>query len=177
MSRDATRASKHLSLVLRHDPGAIGIAMDGAGWVSVDELIRLSPHIASREQLDEIVAANAKKRFAYSEDRSRIRASQGHSVSIDLALDQLDPPTTLYHGTATKVLDTILAEGLRPMTRLHVHLSADRETARTVGARHGKPVVLLVDAARMATDGVAFFRSANGVWLVDRVPPEYLSEA
>jgi putative RNA 2'-phosphotransferase len=164
--------------VLRHDPAAAGIELDAAGWVDVDVLLAaLARHgrPLTREQLDHVVAANDKRRFAYSEDGRRIRASQGHSVPVDLGLEPAAPPPVLYHGTTGRVLDAAFREGLRPMSRHAVHLSADRETAVRVGARHGRPVVLAVDAAAMAAAGRVFRVSANGVWLTDAVPPEYLS--
>ncbi|WP_377268794.1 RNA 2'-phosphotransferase [Peterkaempfera sp. SMS 1(5)a] len=176
--RETVRVSKYLSLVLRHDPAAAGISLDDAGWVGVEELLaalaRKGRRI-SRDQLDHVVATNNKKRFAYSDDGLRIRASQGHSVAVDLGLAPAEPPPLLYHGTASRSLAAVLREGLRPMSRQHVHLSVDRETAVRVGARHGRPVVLAVDAAGMAAAGHLFRVSANGVWLADTVPPQFLS--
>lgn len=128
----------------------------------------------SREQLEHVVATNDKRRFAFSEDGQRIRAQQGHSVAVEYEYAPVVPPTVLYHGTATRVQDAILNEGLKPMARSHVHLSGDYDTAVKVGQRHGKPVVLLVDAAAMHGAGVPFFKTPNDVWLVDHVPPAYL---
>lgn len=122
------------------------------------------------------MASNNKKRYAYSEDGKRIRASQGHSVEVDLGLAAAEPSAVLYHGTASTTLPFVLAEGLRPMTRQDVHLSADLETAVRVGARHGRPVVLEVDAAGLSATGHVFRVSANGVWLTDRVPPAFLRQ-
>ncbi|MDH6578499.1 RNA 2'-phosphotransferase [Kitasatospora sp. MAP5-34] len=167
------KISKSLSRVLRHDPGRVGLTLDEAGWVRVDALLfalRLS-----RAELDHVVATNNKKRFAYSDDGLRIRASQGHTVAVDLGLAATEPPPVLYHGTAARSLDAIYREGLRPMSRQDVHLSADTETAVRVGSRHGRPVVLAVDAATMAAAGHVFRVSANGVWLTDTVAPEYLT--
>ena len=131
----------------------------------------------SRDELEEIVAQNDKKRFTLSPDGARIRAAQGHSVPVDLSLTQATPPEHLFHGTARASLQAIRAEGLRPGARRQVHLSIDRATARQVGSRHGKPHVLLVKAAQMQSDGYAFYRADNGVWLTDAVPPAYLADA
>lgn len=172
------RASKFLALVLRHDPGKIGIELDSAGWVPIDTLLAaLKRHGRglSRERLDQLVAENDKKRYQYDESRTRIRASQGHSLAVDLGYAPAEPPDLLYHGTATRFLDSIHREGLQRGKRHHVHLSRDVETARKVGARHGKPVVLSVDAARMSADGHVFLLSDNGVWLTEHVAPGYLA--
>ncbi|MGW4692645.1 RNA 2'-phosphotransferase [Kitasatospora cineracea] len=171
------KTSKMLSRILRHDPGAIGITLDAAGWVEVDALLAaLARHgrPLSRAELDHVVATNNKRRFAYSEDGRSIRASQGHTVEVDLGLPAATPPDVLFHGTAERALRYILAEGLRPMSRQDVHLSADTGTAVKVGSRHGRPVVLEVDAAAMARDGHEFRVSANGVWLTGPVPVQYL---
>ena len=176
--RDAVKDSKFLSGVLRHDPGKIGIALDSAGWVDVEVLLaalKRRGRRMDRDRLDFVVEHNNKKRFEYDESGTRIRASQGHSVPVELGYEPTVPPETLYHGTATRSLDSIFAEGLVPGSRHHVHLSMDVETATKVGSRHGKPAVLLVAAARMHADGHAFFRSTNGVWLTEHVAPEYLS--
>jgi putative RNA 2'-phosphotransferase len=172
------RTSKFLALVLRHDPGRIGIELDPAGWVDVQTLLAaLKEHgrRLSRDQLDRVVAQNDKKRYEYDESGTRIRASQGHSVTVDLGYEPAEPPQTLYHGTATRTLDAIFKEGLKPGKRHHVHLSADEQTATKVGTRHGKPAVLIVDAERMRADGLVFFRSTNGVWLTEHVAPQYLT--
>jgi putative RNA 2'-phosphotransferase len=172
------KTSKLLSRVLRHDPGAIGIALDEGGWVPVAELLAaLARHGTrlTREQLDHVVATNNKQRFAVSADGLRIRASQGHSVAVDLGLAPVAPPAVLYHGTAERSTADIFREGLRPMGRQDVHLSADVETAVRVGSRHGRPVVLRVDAAGLAAAGQVFRRSDNGVWLTDAVPPAFLA--
>lgn len=173
-----TRASKLLSLVLRHDPDSIGVVMDPAGWVGVDDLVAATAgrnRPLTFELIEQVVATSDKQRFALSSDGRRIRANQGHSIEVDLGLDPVEPPPLLHHGTATRFLDSILAEGLRPGQRRHVHLSADRATATEVGARHGRPVVLDVDAGAMHQSGIVFHRSANGVWLTDAVAPQYLS--
>jgi putative RNA 2'-phosphotransferase len=179
MDAQLVRLSKFLSLVLRHNPGAIGIALDPHGWVDIDELLAAAQRRGTaldHATLLRIVAENEKRRFALSDDGRRIRASQGHSVAVDLGLEPAAPPELLYHGTATRFLDSIRREGLRPGSRQHVHLSADHATAVQVGRRHGQPAVLAVRAGAMAAAGFSFFRSANGVWLTNRVPPEYLEE-
>ncbi|GGO81188.1 RNA 2'-phosphotransferase [Wenjunlia tyrosinilytica] len=173
----AVRISKFLSLVLRHDPGAVGIVLDDAGWVGVDDLMAACAAKGrrfSRAELEHVVATNNKKRFAFCEDGTRIRASQGHSVEVDLGLERAVPPDVLFHGTGARTVPVIMREGLRPMSRQDVHLSADVRTALRVGARHGRPVVLAVDAAALGREGHAFRVSANGVWLTDHVPPERL---
>ncbi|MFL6077153.1 MAG: RNA 2'-phosphotransferase [Mycobacteriales bacterium] len=173
--RALVKASKRLSRVLRHQPERIGIELDEAGWVEVDVLLAaLDRHGTplTREQLDEVVARNDKRRFAIED--GRIRANQGHSVPVDLGLDPEPPPPVLYHGTPSHSVASIMADGLRRGRRHDVHLSPDVATARRVGARRGDAVVLEIDAAAMAADGRLFYRSANGVWLTDHVPPHYL---
>lgn len=167
--------SRFLSLILRHQPEKIGLPLDPQGWAAVEELLARLPFPLDRAELARIVAENDKQRFALSPDGQRIRASQGHSLAVDLALAPQTPPEVLWHGTAAATLSVVMAEGLRPMTRQHVHLSADVETARKVGARHGAPVVLTVAAGALARAGQVFYRSDNGVWLTDFVPPEALS--
>lgn len=172
------RISKFLSLVLRHAPEKIGLELAEGGWVEIDRLLSAMSRksfAVTREELDYVVAHNAKRRFAYSEDGLLIRASQGHSLEIDLGYRAVAPPEVLYHGTAERNLESILSRGLDRRARHHVHLSPDCETAIAVGRRHGRPVVLEVHAARMSADGFDFFLSANGVWLVAEVPPQYLA--
>lgn len=172
-----TRVSKFLSRVLRHDPGRIGIVLDAAGWTEVAALLeaaRAHGVELSRAELEELVATSDKQRFALSDDGLRIRANQGHSVEVELELPPAAPPECLFHGTVAAFLPSIRAAGLIRGKRHHVHLSADRETATRVGARRGRPVVLVVHAAAMAAAGHTFYCSANGVWLVDAVPPEFL---
>jgi putative RNA 2'-phosphotransferase len=158
--------------VLRHAPGSVGLTLDPAGWVDVADL--LAALGCTRAQLEDVVARNDKQRFAFDATGTRIRASQGHSVPVDLGYGEAEPPPELFHGTVERFLPAILAEGLRPGNRHAVHLSPDVVTARQVGARRGRPLVLAVDAAGMVRDGAVFTRSANGVWLVDAVPPGYL---
>ncbi|MEU6737422.1 RNA 2'-phosphotransferase [Streptomyces physcomitrii] len=173
--RRTVTVSKYLSLHLRHQPERIGLVLDEAGWVEIDALLAAAAAHGfrlSRAELDQVVAANDKQRFAV--DGTRIRASQGHSIPVDLGLSPSVPPGPLYHGTVDHHLPAIRAEGLRPMDRHDVHLSPDRETATRVGARRGRPVILTVDAPAMHAAGHEFRRSANGVWLTAAVPPSYL---
>jgi putative RNA 2'-phosphotransferase len=175
--REHTRLSKFLSLVLRHQPEVIGVTLDPAGWVPVDELLAACDAHGKpidRALLLDIVATSPKQRFALSEDGARIRASQGHSVDVELGHDAAQPPETLYHGTVAASLDAIRAGGLSRMERHHVHLSPDADTARAVGARRGAPVVLRVAAGAMHRAGHVFHRSANGVWLTEHVPPAFI---
>lgn len=171
------KLSKFLSLVLRHDPGAAFVQPDAGGWVPVAALLEGMARAglpASCAELETVVAQSPKKRFTLSEDGARIRAAQGHSFDVDLGLVPTVPPSVLFHGTAQQTAPAILAEGLKPSGRRFVHLSPDVETARTVGARHGKPVVFDVDTAAAQADGVAFFRAENGVWLARGIPPHAL---
>lgn len=170
---DVVRASKRLSRVLRHAPDSVGLTLDDAGWVDVADL--LAALGMTRSQLDDVVAGNDKRRFAFDDSGTRIRASQGHSVPVDLGYAAARPPDELFHGTVERFLPAVLADGLRPQGRHAVHLSEDVGTARRVGARRGRPVVLRVDAAALADDGAVFTRSANGVWLVAAVPPRHLT--
>ncbi|MEW1699979.1 RNA 2'-phosphotransferase [Streptomyces sp. NPDC091278] len=169
------KVSKYLSKHLRHQPERIGIVLDAHGWTEIDALLRATERHrfpVSREELDLVVAADDKKRYAV--EGTRIRANQGHTVAVDLELPPSEPPVHLHHGTVADRLPSIRDEGLRPMARHHVHLSPDRETATRVGARRGRPVVLSVDAGAMHRAGHVFHVSANGVWLTDAVPPEFL---
>lgn len=177
MSSPLIKISKLLSLVLRHKPGVLGLELDEQGWVDVEVLIRQANahgHALTPELLRQVVAENDKQRFAFSLDGRRVRASQGHSVAVDLGLEVVEPPAVLYHGTATRFVASIRAGGLRPGSRQHVHLSADADTAIRVGQRHGKPVVLVIKAGTMAAHGHRFHLSANGVWLVAAVPAEFI---
>ncbi|HEY0459924.1 MAG TPA: RNA 2'-phosphotransferase [Pyrinomonadaceae bacterium] len=172
-----TKISKFLSLVLRHKPEEIGLTLEDGGWVSVEKLIEACAVYGKKfslAELREVVETNDKKRFVFDETGRKIRASQGHSIEVEIGFEESAPPEILYHGTAEKNLGVIFAEGLKKMARHHVHLSADTETARKVGARYGKPVILQVDAAKMAGEGFKFYVSANGVWLSDAVPPKFL---
>jgi putative RNA 2'-phosphotransferase len=171
------RVSKFLSLHLRHEPEELGLTLEPGGWVAIEELLagaRKKGFPITREELDRVVTDSDKQRFAVDESGLRIRANQGHSVEVDLQLAPAEPPAELFHGTGSGSVEGILGTGLQRRARHHVHLSPDTETATKVGARHGKPVVLVIDAAKMRADGHVFFCSANGVWLVDEVPPQYL---
>jgi putative RNA 2'-phosphotransferase len=172
-----TDTSKLLSFILRHRPDSVGLVLDANGWAEVNVLLgALQVHgkAIDRALLERVVAGNDKQRFAFSPDGTRIRASQGHSIQVDLGLQPAPPPDVLYHGTASRFLKAILASGLHARGRQHVHLSADADTARRVGARHGFPAVLRVDARRMREDGLVFWLSDNQVWLTDAVLPRYL---
>ncbi len=177
---DVKKISKRLSYVLRHAPEKANLTLDIGGWVQISDLLKglkESGGAISRDQLDYVVANNDKKRFTISDDGLKIRAAQGHSVKIVNDLMPITPPEKLYHGTATRFLDKILADGLKPMSRQHVHLSADIETAVKVGQRHGKPIILNIASAQMAADGHKFYQADNGVWLTGAVPPQYLSSS
>lgn len=169
--------SKFMSKYLRHAPEEIGISLEPGGWVLINDLLSSATRTGfhfTREELEAVVARCEKQRYAIDELGERIRANQGHSTEVELQLQPAEPPVELYHGTAERMLEVILREGLNKMSRHHVHLSVETSTALKVGLRHGKPAILIVDAAKMAAAGHTFFLSANVVWLVDRVPPEYL---
>lgn len=171
------RLSRLLSYILRHHPEHIGIQLDENGWAETSLLIKNLQEkepAFSLEILRHIVDSNSKKRFAFNEDGAKIRASQGHSVNIELGYTEQQPPEFLFHGTAEKNLPAIFENGLHKMERHHVHLSAGKETARSVGARHGKPVVLTIRSATMYGQGYKFYVSDNGVWLTENVPAEYI---
>jgi len=177
MRKELIRKSKLISLVLRHDPGAIGIGLDVNGWAIVADLLQKAASAGIKityEELLEIVATNEKKRFDLDTERGRIRANQGHSIEVDVEIPEAFPPAELYHGTTMRNVDSILSQGLLKQGRQHVHLSQDISTARTVGSRHGAPVVFLVSSGNMSRKGYKFYLSKNGVWLTDKVPPEYL---
>jgi putative RNA 2'-phosphotransferase len=169
--------SKQLSYVLRHAPSSVGLELNGEGWASIEHLIeclRRAGHGISREKLNHIVETSDKKRFTISDDGTRIRAAQGHSIPVALGLPPSTPPDVLYHGTATRFMESILCEGLKPRSRLQIHLSADTETAARVGKRHGQPAVLRIDSREMIKQGFKFYRADNGVWLTDMVPAEFI---
>jgi putative RNA 2'-phosphotransferase len=177
MNKEQVKISKFLSLVLRHKPEAIGLNLDSQGWADIDELIecaRRDRKVLNKEMIYDIVANNDKKRFALSEDRQKIRASQGHSIKVDLGLMEIEPPEYLFHGTAIRFLNSIKDIGLKPRGRHHVHLSIDYETAAKVGQRHGKPVVLKIYSGKMHVAGHKFFKSANNIWLTEEVSPAYI---
>lgn len=173
--KDVIRKSKFLSLVLRHKPEEIGLNLDQNGWADIEELLNKSKIISlDMQSLKYIVENNDKKRFAFSDDYLKIRASQGHSIEIDLNYQTQEPPDVLYHGTTDKYLDSIKLNGIQKQKRQHVHLSFDKETATKVGQRHGKPIILKINTKKMYKDKVPFYLSANNVWLVDQVLPEYI---
>lgn len=170
--KELVRRSKHLSLVLRHDPAGAGLVLDTAGWVDV---VNLLPAVKlTMEQLEEVVGKNDKKRFEFNENKTRIRACQGHSVEVDLGYEDKEPPEFLFHGTSKDIVSTLLSEGLKPMDRHDVHLSSNFGTARIVAIRRKNPTVLVVSSGKMAKDGYKFRLSNNGVWLAAHVPAKYL---
>ena len=178
MDKRQVRLSKFLSCVLRHRPEAIGVALDAAGWASTAALVEGAIRHGWRltlADIERVVAENDKRRFALSPDKTRIRATHGHTVPVDLGLTAATPPAQLFHGTATRYLKPILHQGLVRGRRRHVHLSVDQETARRVGIRHGVPVVLRVASEQMHRDGFPFFCSESGIWLTEHVPPRYLT--
>lgn len=175
--KELRKKSKFLSLVLRHRPETIGVELDEAGWVEVDVLMdALARHNRTmpRSTLDEVVQKNDKQRFSFSEDGTRIRANQGHSVDIELGYESATPPEVLLHGTPQQFVSTIAEEGLKKMNRHHVHLHVDVETSTAVGSRRGKPVLLTIRALDMHNAGHEFFVTPNDVWLTDHVPPEFI---
>ena len=175
--KEIIRTSKFLSLILRHEPGRVGLKLDDAGWTGVDDLLRaVNQHgtLLTLEQLKHIVATSDKKRFAFSDDGQRIRANQGHSIEVDLQYAPQTPPEMLYHGTAMRFLDSIRRDGLQRMERHDVHLSAETKLTLQVGGRHGKPVLLTIRAGDMHRAGHEFRISVNGVWLVTHVPAQFI---
>ncbi|BDU23917.1 putative RNA 2'-phosphotransferase [Flavobacterium sp. GSB-24] len=175
--KETKSISKFLSLVLRHSPEKIGLKLDEKGWADVNELIEKCTKKGNRldaELLDYVVENNDKKRFAFNEDKTKIRASQGHSISVDLNLTETEPSEYLYHGTVGKFIESIQKEGLKKMSRQHVHLSKDKETAIKVGSRRGAAQILTVKSGAMHRDGFKFYLSENNVWLTDVVPAKYI---
>ena len=172
--------SKFISLILRHKPETIGITLDEHGWADVQELIdginRSEGHTLDIEILEEIVRSDEKQRYSFNEDHTLIRANQGHSIPVDVELEEQTPPDILWHGTGEKYVPSIDVQGLIPKSRLYVHLSSDMETARKVGSRHGKPVIYEINCRQMAADGYRFYESANHVWLTKEVPVRYLKK-
>lgn len=172
-----TNISRYIALLLRHHPEKAGLCLDEHGWVEVEALIqgvrRRYPEF-NRAVLDEIVARDSKQRYAYNQDKTCIRANQGHSIPVDVELKQALPPTILYHGTGEKYVESIQKVGLIPKSRLYVHLSTDIQTAIQVGKRHGQPVVYQIDTQQMIRDGFIFYISANHIWLTKAVPVQYL---
>lgn len=174
-----SKLSKFISLILRHKPEEIGISLDSNGWAKVDELIagiNKSGRKITLKDLEEIVATDEKGRYSFNKNKTLIRANQGHSVNVDVELEELTPPGVLYHGTASRFLDSIMNSGIKPMSRLYVHLSKDLPTAIKVGSRHGKCVVLVIDTKKMSKDGVKFYLSSNGVWLTKHIDCSYIKD-
>lgn len=178
-SKQLKQISKYLSLILRHKPESIGLSLDKNGWANIDELISKSSQYSDCISLDfeliqKVVNTSDKQRFIISDEKKRIRANQGHSIKVDLQLKPAIPPALLYHGTATRFLDSILKEGLTPQKRHHVHLSTKLDTARSVAQRYGTPIILQINSQLMSENGFEFYLSENGIWLTDSVPPEFL---
>ena len=174
---DKRKISKTLSYVLRHKPEQIGITIDKNGWTDVNDLLKkISVKVknVTFEVLEEVVSENDKQRFSFNEDKTKIRANQGHSIDVDLELKSKRPPEVLYHGTVKDSIDAIVKGGLLKMNRQHVHLSDEKETADKVGSRRGKSIIIFVDTKAMYADGFKFYQSENGVWLTDHVPSKYL---
>lgn len=173
---DLTDLSRYMSLILRHKPEVIGISLDEHGWANVEELIAgiAKNNEFNMEILEEIVRTDSKMRYSFNEDKTLIRANQGHSIPVDVELEEKEPPEWLWHGTGEKYSASIDMQGLIPKSRLYVHLSKDRETAVNVGTRHGKPVLYRVQSGLMHAGGYKFYLSANGVWLTKEVPVQYL---
>lgn len=172
-----TRISKFMSLVLRHQPQTANLTLEPGGWVLIDDLLAGAAGAGvrfTREELEEVVERCDKQRFGIDPTDTKIRANQGHSTEVDLQLEPAEPPAELFHGTPNRNLSAVLRDGLFKMARHHVHLSPDTQTATRVGSRRGSPVILAIDAAKMRADGHIFYCSANGVWLVEHVPPQYL---
>ena len=170
--------SKYLSLILRHKPEVIGITLDEHGWANVEDLINgiSNTNTFNMQMLEEIVSTDEKQRYSFNEDKTLIRANQGHSVQVDVELEKVTPPRYLWHGTAEKYVESIDKNGLIPKSRLYVHLSSDKETAIKVGSRHGNPVIYRVRSFDMTQDGFEFYLSKNGVWLTDTVPAKFLDK-
>lgn len=175
--QNLVKISKFMSKCLRHQPELLGLTLEPGGWVSVSDLLAGAARKGqpiSREELEQVVAENDKKRFSFNENKTKIRASQGHSTDVDLQLKETVPPDVLYHGTVGASLTAIFDGGLKKMDRHAVHLSTSLETAAKVGSRRGSPIILTVDAAKMVQDGFTFYVSDNGVWLTDHVPSQYI---
>lgn len=179
IKNDDVTLGKFMSLILRHKPETIGIKLDSEGWADVNELIKginAAGHSIDMQTVERIVAENNKKRYTLSPDKKRIRANQGHSIDVSVEMEKRTPPDLLYHGTASRFLESIKASGIKKMSRQYVHLSADVPTAFSVGKRHGSPVVLVIDAKQMSADGFVFMISANGVWQSEDIPWHYVKE-
>jgi putative RNA 2'-phosphotransferase len=172
--QQCTKISKRLSYILRHAPESVGLVLDENGWADVHDLVSKFGDPLSIDDLNEVVETNEKKRFAFNDDLTKIRASQGHSIEIDLAYQPTTPPDFLFHGTATRFLESIKKDGLLKGSRHHVHLSLDEVTARKVGSRHGSPVILTLKSKEMYEAGYVFYVSENDVWLTEHVPIRFI---
>ena len=177
-TKDIKHKSKFLSLVLRHKPEVIDLTLDENGWADIKELITKASAkdvILSQEIIKVVIETNDKQRFTYNDVKSKIRANQGHSIKIDIDLESVEPPSLLYHGTAKRNIDSILEKGIDKRNRQHVHLSNEIETTKNVGSRHGKPIILIIDASQMHRDGIKFYLSKNKVWLTEFVDDKYIT--
>lgn len=175
MKQNLKKTSKYFSYILRHAPESIGLELDEQGWASIDELIKLTTDFELTPMLIQtVVETNDKQRFRLSEDGKRIKANQGHSIEVDLALTPIEPPEILFHGTARRFVDAIMKDGLQKMNRHHVHLSESLAVAQSVGERYGKPVIFHIQAKRMHEQGYVFYKTVNNVWLVNEVPIEFI---
>ena len=176
-NNNLTKISKYFSYLLRHKPEEIGLTLDSEGWANIEELIsKTSKYNLSNELIDIVVETNDKQRFKLSEDKKKIKANQGHSIDVDLNLEAIEPPEFLLHGTAERFIKSILSEGLQKQNRHHVHLSESNAVAAAVGQRYGKLVLLEIDSHKMFEDGFQFYKTANNVWLVEKVPVKYIRE-
>lgn len=174
---DLNNISKYMSLILRHKPDVIGIELDEHGWANVNDLIsgiEKDNHGFNFELLEEIVRSDSKQRYSFNDDKSLIRANQGHSVNVDVELKEKEPPEYLYHGTGEKYVKFINQDGLIPKSRLYVHLSKDIKTAENVGKRHGKEIIYRINSGRMYRNGYKFYLSENGIWLTKEASVKYL---
>ena len=177
-NKDLLRLSKFISLILRHKPDVIGIELDTYGWANVDDLINgiNKTRYIDFQTLEKIVSEDSKQRYSFNDDKTKIRANQGHSIKVDLELEPIEPPEMLYHGTGSKSVRYIDEDGIKPQSRMYVHLSDSFELAKSVGARHGKAVVYRVLTSKMYNAGYKFYRSKNGVWLTDFIPVDYIQK-
>ena len=171
--------SKFISLILRHKPDVIGITLDEHGWANVDDLLtglNKAGHIVCMKDLEDIVSTDNKQRYSFNEDKTLIRANQGHSINVDVELKEVEPPSILYHGTTKDVLESIYEQGIKPMSRLYVHLSKDIDTATKVAKRRRNPIILEINTEQMRKDNIKFYLSSNGVWLTKYVDSKYIKE-